>query len=103
MDAKTRKALEGSITKWRKIVKGTGINLGVDNCPLCRLFYDRHCKGCPVMKQTGRNGCDQSPYPLYEDAVFIYGDYSDAALLLAQAELDFLISLRPKKSGPSRR
>lgn len=38
MDKKTVKAIRGSIKKWEDIEKGTGMDFGVGNCPLCHLF-----------------------------------------------------------------
>lgn len=108
MTPKTRKALEGSITKWRKIVKGATADLGPVNCPLCKMFAKNHldpCHGCPVREKTGRVGCLSSPYENWAD-YWCDQDYDDDSQrrarsaetrALAQAELDFLISLRPKK------
>lgn len=44
----TKEALEGAIKKWEKIYAGVGVDEGVDNCPLCELFDDDDCTGCPV-------------------------------------------------------
>lgn len=97
MDAKTRKALEGSIEKWQKIVAGTGIDEGARNCPLCAMFYNLGCHGCPVRECSGRPFCFDTPHDAYVNAIE-YGTRSPEALRAAQAELDFLISLRPKKA-----
>lgn len=43
----TMEALEGAIKKWEKIYAGVGVDEGVDNCPLCELFDDDDCTGCP--------------------------------------------------------
>jgi len=48
MDAKTLKALKGSIKKWEKIIAGTGVDKGGDNCPLCKAC-GWNCRDCPVM------------------------------------------------------
>lgn len=76
MDARTLKALQGSIAKWEKIVAGTGFNSGAFNCPLCQQFNshlisESHvgtaiCTGCPVQIATGEHGCRGSPYEEYE-------------------------------------
>jgi len=103
VDEDTRMALEGSIDKWQKIVDGTGEDLGVDNCPLCQMFKTQEedsCEGCPVMEMTGEPNCRLSPYVSWSTIVG-YGSIKDfnnpsLAMRLAQAELDFLISLRPK-------
>ncbi len=103
MNARTLKALNGSIKKWEKIAAGTGLDKGPENCPLCKLFwygtYD--CEGCPVAARTGQGGCSGSPYDEWTDATE-YGDASKAdtpALkAIARKELRFLRSLLPKKS-----
>jgi hypothetical protein len=110
MDKKTLKALNGSIRKWQAIVKGTGRDYGIDNCPLCKLFYyngpvaPRRCNGCPVRKKTGRPYCWESPYEKWSD-LGVYTTIEDikeperreAVRTLAKNELEFLKSLRPKK------
>jgi len=107
MNKATREALEGSIRKWRAIVKGTGVDGGSDNCPLCQMFISRECLGCPVAEVTHRIDCDGSPYmaaarlmeKVDPDQVPFHPRraVTKEAKELAQAELDFLISLRPKK------
>lgn len=103
MNAATRKALEGSIRKWRRIVAVRGVDLGTENCPLCDRFLDggtHDCKGCPVRKATGQPECRGTPYyDFLRVATFIaHGSvaYTSEARKAAQVELDFLISLRPK-------
>lgn len=95
MDTETLAALRGSIAKWRAIVEGTGEDKGIDNCPLCLKFNSRYpaknlgCNGCPVYQRTGQDSCSGTPYDEY---------LSDkrGTTELAQAELDFLISLLPE-------
>src|SRR5947209_6256825 len=52
MEAATLQALKGSIAKWEKIVAGTGADGGRADCPLCSLFYEYDCAGCPVAAST---------------------------------------------------
>jgi len=68
------KALEGSVEKWWKIVKGTGVDAGVNNCPLCQLYYHHSsglyyntCKGCPVRNDTQYADCRGTPYYRWKD------------------------------------
>ena len=61
MNQKTIKALKGSIVKWEKIVDGTGIDEGGDNCPLC-ILVDFECNFCPVFNKTGKIVCNGTPY-----------------------------------------
>jgi hypothetical protein len=98
MDNQTLAALKGSIRKWENIVAGTGVDKGVFNCPLCELFWDDDCTGCPVSERTGLMNCRGTPYNMWEaltkrdDAT--HGDPERIAA--AQAELDFLRSLLPR-------
>lgn len=108
MDEKTKEALEGSIKKWRDIVAGHGIDKGSLNCSLCNVFLDQEsgdCKGCPVATKTGNLYCIGSPYDEwsnFEEEWLLatpINSIKDSPLRkeaeeLAQAELDFLISLR---------
>ena len=55
MDKATREALLGSIEKWRRIVAGTGEDLGWKNCPLCTMYYHGGCEGCPVAEKVGEH------------------------------------------------
>ena len=106
MNAKTRKALEGSIEKWQMIAYKGGMDNGSQNCPLCGLYFaEFHCKGCPVAKHTGDELCYGTPYEAwgdhqnqthYSDDHFVRDDCSKCKKL-AQAELKFLRSLRPRK------
>lgn len=106
MNAKTLKALKGSIKKWKAIVAGTGEERGTENCPLCWLFnsgQDTVCKGCPVYKVTESCFCLDSPFDDWTrhqwDKHHIYNVAKVRCKTckdLAQAELDFLKSLLPK-------
>lgn len=58
-------ALRGSIEKWERIVAGTDDDRGVANCPLCTLFYERDCTGCPVAKEAKNDFCRDTPYQDY--------------------------------------
>jgi len=103
MDAKTRDALEKSITAWEEKVrlakKGEAAfaKMGATECALCKLYYYNDCIGCPVAAETGQPSCDGSPYMeayrAYRNA-YEYGR-PDGAAEAFQKELDFLISLRP--------
>lgn len=105
MDAKTLKALKGSIRKWEAIVAGTGADKGGKNCPLCKLFATGvsigKCKGCPVRQKTGFEECRDTPYYDFAmESTFRAEDRgrvadTPEAKAAAQAELDFLRSLLP--------
>jgi hypothetical protein len=87
-------ALEGSIAKWRAIVAGTGTDLGTRNCPLCKMFIDKNCRGCPVRERTGFSRCQATPYGGYVSEVFQRGTGDLLARAAARKELEFLESLR---------
>ena len=109
MTPQQSQALELSIQHWERVVADpTGEPIGPDECALCRAFrpFDGKaiCTKCPVRLATGQSGCTGTPYQDFEDALAAYtndeamddGTVPDLRLLtsLAQAELDFLISLR---------
>ena len=85
-------ALLGSIKKWIDIAYSNGEDIGVDNCPLCKVFYaNGSCQGCPIQVDTKRNGCNNTPYDEWCDAVLVYetklSDLKDTrARRLAQVE-----------------
>lgn len=110
MDTETRKALEASIAKWRQNAEAKtprDYKTGPSVCPLCNLFWDLDCIGCPVKDHTGKPYCDDSPYnkaekardkwnlamdELPDDEVAALADHARKA---AAAEVEFLESLRP--------
>lgn len=104
MDEKTAEALERSIRKWEAIANGTGEDNLNQNCALCRAFQyvngEADCAGCPVMARTGLQFCTGSPWQSWAEAQERYNSRipwrANTAELkaLAQAELDFLKSLR---------
>ena len=77
-------AIKKSIGKWQSIATGIGIDRGLINCSLCKL-YNLACmqqsvledavwgtgmvyrKSCPVMILTGTHGCRNSPYTYFLD------------------------------------
>lgn len=99
MDAKTLKALKGSIKKWEAIVAGTGIDAGSINCPLCGLFYHNDCLGCPVSEKTQQELCMGSPYDEYSNLWNGECTTDEELRDAAKKELDFLKSLRPSPKG----
>lgn len=103
MDDVTLEGLHGSIAKWKRVVaEGIDGTLWKD-CPLCLMFWDAGCHGCPVMRATGMNTCRGSPFEAYDRARDLYFETANdnavgsdpAVVAAAQAELDFLKSLLP--------
>ena len=107
----TIKALKGSIRKWERIVDGTGVDRGPNNCPLCDRFYweNKSTKdNCPCNRILGRcNGCDDTPYEEWSD----HQDdehrekrsprkaFCPECKRIAQAELDYLRGLLPAEAS----
>ena len=54
--------LKGSIKKWEKIAISKGIDEGIKNCTLCKLYWETGCMSCPVFKKTKSTGCEKTPY-----------------------------------------
>ena len=97
MNAKTLKALKGSIAKWRKIVAGKEFDAKSENCPLCILFTFS-CEPCPVARKTKQHECRGTPYDT--EWLPLGGAYKKASTpklkKAARAELSFLKSLLPR-------
>jgi hypothetical protein len=105
MDALTLEALKASIAKWERNVAAVtpdDVELGYMACPLCTLFWDDDCKGCPVAMKTGKVECDSTPY---YDAYWAFNNWillgsssvaGEAFRSAAQDEVDFLKSLLPE-------
>ena len=55
-------AIDGSIDKWKAIVYQDAIDEGVKDCPLCALFMEEKCEGCPISKFTGLPWCRNTPH-----------------------------------------
>lgn len=66
MDAKTERALRASVRKWKKIAAGDMGSDGAENCPLCKLFLDNDCRGCPVFQLTRKQWCESTPYDVWQ-------------------------------------
>ncbi len=107
MNAKTLKALEGSIEKWRLIAYEGGVDKGADNCPLCTLYIRGErwsCSGCPVALRVSKTGCDGTPYIVWAQHRLRWHSFILGSIVTcptckthAVAELKFLRSLRPRK------
>lgn len=91
--------MKGSVKKWEKIVAGTGVDLGSNNCPLCEAFHSSDCEGCPVAEITKQPDCEGTPYyawkskATYRDSGWGVDEFS---LSYAKDMLAFLKSVLPK-------
>lgn len=95
--------LEGSIDKWKRVLNGSDIEKGAINCPLCQKYLRGigSCLGCVVHQKTGKPSCYSTPYEQWERHQGIAHDqYINRSVQcpeckeIAQAEIDFLLSLR---------
>lgn len=110
MNAKTLKALKGSIQHWNRLATGKRKKregLGCSHCDLCKLYiYNQKdsptggdmCVGCPVYEETGLKSCFGSPYHRASLILRDVGYDMDHELFkeAAREELEFLKSLLPK-------
>jgi hypothetical protein len=59
----------------------------VSTCVLCQVYHKKHCRGCPVRKNTNANHCERTPFTKYRLC----------KVEQMEEEIEFLISLLPKK------
>ena len=89
------KALKGSVRKWQRIINDTGVDLGTDNCPCCKLYYKYNCRGCPIRIVTGQRQCNSTPYDRILGTWELLGkDFSSYSELQKQAAKDELYFLK---------
>lgn len=93
-------ALELSILHWQENVAAEtpeGASTASRDCALCRAYPGDYCDGCPVAETSGQSECEGTPY---NEAYFALnkwryrGGTREQWRIAAQAELDFLITLR---------
>lgn len=96
-------ALEKSIKKWQDIVDEKEVDKGTLNCALCEKYRVKgSCSSCPVSEKSERSECRKTPYEFWIvhqkfKHSYRWSPYKvqcPECKLLAQEELDFLISLR---------
>ena len=108
MDSKTLTALQRSIEKWEQKAKESvveDVRIGADECPLCDLFFEDDCEGCPIFEKTGHTNCRRTPFIKAYD-VWMYwrefpedGEYRLLFNEASEEEADFLKSLLPKENN----
>jgi hypothetical protein len=98
MKREALRALKESIKKWENNVikahENKEILTGPENCPLCRLYKDRGCEGCPICIETYEMECNNTPNTMIEAILFdnVEGNLEKAC----KDEVKFLKSLLPK-------
>ena len=95
-------AVKASIKHWERMRDNKPQNgeMPTDEyCPLCLLYFDEECEGCPIMSKTDDGRCRGTPYrDAYDAWQDNDGTFSSPAFkTAAQKEIDFLKSLLPKK------
>ena len=104
MHTETKRALKGSIRKWKRIIEGTRKDNGMVNCPLCKIFYGLDdCAGCPVNEKKEQSYCEGTPYnkwaehhvDIHTTTAFPRKIECEICERFAKQELKFLISLLP--------
>lgn len=102
MTYQINKALENSIRHWARVVASPLTErIGPESCALCKRYYENYCEGCPVSKRTLKIYCSDSPFVAFaeeweaaSEAKSVSARRLKRLKKLAQAELDFLKSLR---------
>ncbi len=93
MDKQTTDALHKSIAHWKEneaITDIKGARISPSDCALCKLFFNDHCRGCPV-NDAGYHECCGSPHTEAFNAV-CDGDLK-AFKRAARKEVQFLDGL----------
>lgn len=106
----TEEALERSIKHWRELEQVTARpfldHITSRNCPLCDLFIDNDCGGCPVYESTSdgrRERCERTPWARAWNALIAWSPKEDQEKAAhfraaAKAEREFLESLREEQA-----
>jgi len=116
MSEQARKAVEGSIAHWKRLLEARSKNairkegFKSKSCPLCDVFIDRvdldstelYCDGCPIRKVTGRVLCRGTPYADASNNLHAYLHKSGAKLKRAPLNKEYeflksLLTLTPKQ------
>lgn len=59
------KALRESIEAWEKKLNAEDpfyVHMSPGACPLCHIFHENRCAGCPVSDRVGAIHCEGTPY-----------------------------------------
>ena len=73
MNERAATALQQSIEIWNRRANGEFFTATTAACPLCELFWNDGCRGCPVYT-AGHYRCSNTPCEQYDDFL---GDLCD--------------------------
>ena len=100
MNDETLTALKASIVKWEANAAVNDLEnatMGPETCPLCQLFHNYFCDGCPVFAAVDERRCVKTPYNKCYDAHDLRRLTAFKAAALK--EVAFLKSLLPQEAG----
>lgn len=87
------KGLLDSIKRWKRLAIGKrleGESVGPEQCPLCCLYLEEECKGCPIARHMQRQFCAKTPCEKADAMYDEYGLDSMEFRAAARKELEFL-------------
>ncbi len=102
-----KQARRKCVNHWKRMLKLTVEDIRnekeapiAENCAFCNLYFDLGvdgCTGCPVMKKTGEQYCDNTPYgkasSIYNKIQFGSKTSIRPFYKAVQKEIDFLEAL----------
>ena len=74
------------------------IPYGIDDCPLCELYYGT-CNGCCIAEDTGLHSCVGTPYHEYEYILVMSTRVTKKLIKATKAERDYLADLEKRLRG----
>jgi len=98
MNSKIISAIEKAIcNKYFLIAYGLGISEGAKNCPLCNLFIEDDCNGCPIyeLDHDKYYKCNNTPCRRIKTYTILSAKNPEM-IDAVEKEIDFLSSLLPK-------
>jgi predicted secreted protein len=97
------RAIDKSIAKWLKNSEAqeySDIVVGVENCPLCDLYFKAGCEGCPIVQVTGKVQCRNTPLNVLEPALVAFCEGDKSHFHQVSGEMAALLSyIREVESG----
>lgn len=112
-----KKALMASIRKYRRTIKlleenkgkkietrnygdkfigKKEIPYGPESCPLCVLYWWNDCYGCCIEEDVDVTGCENTPYPTYDNTLIDSTIVTKKLIKATKDELKYLENLYSK-------